>query len=63
MMLDEWEVGTTEIQATSYAYAGETVIPVQALEKGQRRQLAAWLKERYLGVLLRGKQKFSRMRT
>lgn len=53
MMLDEWEVGTTVIQTTSYA-AGETAIPVQALEEGQRRQLAAWLKKRYLSGALSG---------
>lgn len=54
MMLDEREVGTTEIQTTSYVYAGETVIPVHELEEGQRRQLATWLKERYLSALFQG---------
>lgn len=54
MMLDEREVGTTKIQTTSYVYAGETAIPVQALEEGQRRQLATWLKERYLSELFQG---------
>lgn len=54
MMLDEREVGTTEIQTTSYVYAGETAIPVQSLEEGQRRQLATWLKERYLSELFQG---------
>lgn len=51
MLLDEWEVGTTEIQTTSCVYAGETAISVQALEEGQRRQLAAWLEEKYLSIL------------
>lgn len=38
----------------SYVYAGETAIPVQALEEGQRRQLAAWLEEKYLSILFQG---------
>lgn len=48
------EVNTTEIQTTSYVYAGETAIPVQTLEEGQRRKLATWLKERYLNALFQG---------
>lgn len=53
-MLDEWEVGTTELQTMSYVYMGETAVPAQTLEDGQRRQLATWLKERYLGALFQG---------
>lgn len=38
----------------SYVYMGETAVPAQTLEDGQRRQLATWLKERYLGALFQG---------
>lgn len=53
-MLGEWEVGTTELQTTSYIYAGETGVPVQELDEGERRQLATWLKEQYLSELFQG---------
>lgn len=38
----------------SYVYMGETAVPAQTLEDGQRRQLGTWLKERYLNALFQG---------
>lgn len=47
-------MGTTELQTTSYVYVGERAVPVQTLEDGQRRQLATWLKEKYLSAIFQG---------
>jgi len=47
-----------EIRTVSFVHIGGQLVNTDALDDGQRRKLAAWLKTTYLNTLFRGKAEF-----